>query len=315
MFDTMVTIVGNALNVPEWRRVQGGDTLVASFRVASSSRRFDKDTGRWVDRPGLRVRVTCWRRLAAGVASSVMVGDPLIVTGRLYTRDWQTEDGQKRVSYELEAVAVGHDLSRGQASFTRTRLNASTSAVEDPAAEARIRGEVAEPVRVSVAAPGAVDGERDAGAPLREARLAAEGIAGFGPFTPPPVPEADPFGGDPFGSDPLGGDPLGSDPFDEPAPADPASGDDEEVDAVQLDAVQLDAELTRGTDASRTDASRTDAQGTGVGGDPAAGPPAASAGNGAGGAERSAGERAPEVDGRSPRPRPARGRVRVPAGV
>ena len=38
MFDTTVTIVGNALNAPELRRTNSTNTLVASFRVASTTR-------------------------------------------------------------------------------------------------------------------------------------------------------------------------------------------------------------------------------------------------------------------------------------
>jgi single-strand DNA-binding protein len=146
MFDTTVTIVGNALNAPELRRTNGSNTLVASFRVASTSRRYDRDSGRWVDGPSLRVRVTCWRRLAEGVTQSVVTGDPLVVTGRMYTRDWVGDDGQHRVSYELEAIAVGHDLSRGFAKFARHRSGGVTSAVEDAEADARVAGELSVPV-------------------------------------------------------------------------------------------------------------------------------------------------------------------------
>lgn len=34
MFDTQVTLVGNVLTAPEWRRTANTNTLVASFRVA-----------------------------------------------------------------------------------------------------------------------------------------------------------------------------------------------------------------------------------------------------------------------------------------
>jgi single-strand DNA-binding protein len=140
MFDTVVTIVGNAITAPEWRRLQNQGPAVANFKVASTSRRYDKETGRWVDGPSLRVRVTCWRRLAEGVAASVFTGDPVIVTGRMYTRDWVAEDGQHRVSYELDAVAVGHDLARGMGTFQRHRANTATSAVEDAESDARVGG-------------------------------------------------------------------------------------------------------------------------------------------------------------------------------
>jgi single-strand DNA-binding protein len=92
------------------------------------------------------VRVTCWRRLAEGVTHSVLTGDPLVVTGRMYTRDWVGDDGQHRVSYELEAIAVGHDLSRGFARFTRHRAAGATSMVEDAEADARVGGGTSVPI-------------------------------------------------------------------------------------------------------------------------------------------------------------------------
>ncbi|GAB3943952.1 hypothetical protein GCM10027614_33360 [Micromonospora vulcania] len=49
MFDTYVTIVGNVLTTPEWRRTSQSSTLVANFKVASTARRLDRDSGRWVD--------------------------------------------------------------------------------------------------------------------------------------------------------------------------------------------------------------------------------------------------------------------------
>jgi single-strand DNA-binding protein len=104
-------------------------------------------TNTWVDGASLRVRVNCWRRLAENVGQCVKVGDPVIVTGRLYSRDWIGEDKIRRVSYELEATTVGHDLARGVDSFTRQRNVLTTSATEDDEAEMRVAGELAEPIR------------------------------------------------------------------------------------------------------------------------------------------------------------------------
>ncbi len=77
MFETNIVIVGNVLTAPEWRRTNTKGTLLAHFRVASTARRLDKETGRWVDGDSLRVRVTCWRKLAEGVGASIAVGDPV----------------------------------------------------------------------------------------------------------------------------------------------------------------------------------------------------------------------------------------------
>ncbi len=145
MFDTNVTLVGNVLTEPEFRRVKD-DQRVLNFRVASNSRRYDRLTNSWVDGPSLRVRVSCWRRLADNVGSCVHVGDPVIVTGRLFTRDWVGADESHRVSYELNANAVGHDLSRGVDKFTRHRSGLSTSTIEDDENEQRVAGEPAEPM-------------------------------------------------------------------------------------------------------------------------------------------------------------------------
>src|SRR5262249_2764888 len=78
--------------------------------------------------------------------SSVAVGDPVIVFGRIVTRDWRTDAGEPRVAYELEALAVGHDLSRGRARFDRRRPATTTSAIEDAEFDARVAGEPSETV-------------------------------------------------------------------------------------------------------------------------------------------------------------------------
>ncbi|GIF15345.1 single-stranded DNA-binding protein [Actinoplanes teichomyceticus] len=145
MFDTTIAVVGNVLTAPEWRRTKESNQLVANFRIASTARRYDRENRCWVDGNTLRVRVSAWRRLAEGVASSITVGDPVVAFGRLYTRDWQDEEGNHRVSYEMEALAIGHDLARGRARFYRNRA-AATSAVEDGEADAMIGGEAADAV-------------------------------------------------------------------------------------------------------------------------------------------------------------------------
>ena len=115
MFDTYICVVGTVLNRPEKRLTTKTNSLVASFRVASHPRRYDRENSRWVDGPNLRIKVNCWRRLAEGVCSSLIAGDPVVVWGRIATKGWKTEQGEARISYELDADSVGHDLARGTA--------------------------------------------------------------------------------------------------------------------------------------------------------------------------------------------------------
>ncbi len=179
MFDTNLVVVGNVLAAPEWRRIQSSGSLVAHFRLASTSRRFDRENNCWVDGNNLRVRVTAWRRLAEGVASSITVGDPVIVYGRLYTRDWKDENDNHRTSYEMEAFSIGHDLSRGRGRFFRsTRAGQDTTMVEDDTAEAYVAGEASMPLTGEEAPVDYGDGVPDQPAD-REPPEFAEVVAGL----------------------------------------------------------------------------------------------------------------------------------------
>jgi single-strand DNA-binding protein len=191
MFDTNIVVIGNVLTAPEWRRTTGSNTLVANFRVASTARRMDRDTGRWVDGNHLRVRVNCWRRLAEGVASSITVGDPVVVAGRLYTRDWTDSEGNLRTTYEMEAVSVGHDLSRGRARFFRTK-SAATAAVENPESVEKVRGEPAAPVSEDDAPAVYGDGVPEGDEPVFE-ELPARSPDGLEPVAALPGGGFEPF--------------------------------------------------------------------------------------------------------------------------
>ncbi|MCP2165064.1 single-stranded DNA-binding protein [Goodfellowiella coeruleoviolacea] len=110
MNETQVTVVGTIVGEVRHRQVQDGVEVV-NFRVGSTERRLDRATGEWTDGGRLFLNVTCWRRLASGVVASLTKGDPVVVTGRLNTRSYEV-DGQRRQSYDVEAFAVGPDLSR-----------------------------------------------------------------------------------------------------------------------------------------------------------------------------------------------------------
>jgi single-strand DNA-binding protein len=186
MFDTHITVVGTALNTPE-KKITKNDALVATFRVAARARRFDREKEQWVDGPGFRVRVNCWRRLGEFVHNSIITGDPVVVYGRIVTREWKNEQGEARLAYEVDADAVGHDLSRGRSTFQRWRPEPFGTVVEDADSEARVNGELAEnlsgPAREFPIddyepagfgmADGLGDGDHDAMAILREAGLTA----------------------------------------------------------------------------------------------------------------------------------------------
>ncbi len=120
MKETPVTVVGTLVSDMRPRRVGPDGTLVLNFRVACNERRFDKASESWVDGESLYLSVSCWRRLAENAASLVK-GDPVIVRGKLRTREWTTEQGERRSVVELEANAVGPDLARCSATVRKQR--------------------------------------------------------------------------------------------------------------------------------------------------------------------------------------------------
>jgi single-strand DNA-binding protein len=158
LFDTNLVVVGNVLVAPEWRRVPSSGSLVANFRVASTARRYDRENKCWVDGNNLRVRVTAWRRLAEGVASSITVGDPVIIYGRLYTKDWKDDKGNNRISYEMEAFAIGHDLARGRAKFFRTKALQEAGIGDEEEEEIFVGGEASIPLTADEVPIGYGDG-------------------------------------------------------------------------------------------------------------------------------------------------------------
>jgi single-strand DNA-binding protein len=125
--DTIVTIVGNVVDEPKVRTTTGGHP-VANLRIASTPRRFDREQGAWVDGATLFVTVTCWRAMAQNVELSLHKGQPVVVTGRFYQREYAVEES-RRTSYELEAIAIGHDLARGTAQFSRVHRSAGVPRV------------------------------------------------------------------------------------------------------------------------------------------------------------------------------------------
>ncbi|MFI6287670.1 single-stranded DNA-binding protein [Streptomyces sp. NPDC051018] len=136
MNDTMVTLVGNAATGVEYR--EGATGGVARFRMAVTPRRWDRQAGTWTDGHTSFYTVFAWRSLAINLAGSVSVGEPLVVHGRLKVRESDREGygdapgGPRKTFVDIEAVAVGHDLSRGTAAFRRAMKTGPNTAVQQP---------------------------------------------------------------------------------------------------------------------------------------------------------------------------------------
>lgn len=118
MNETLITLQGWLGSDVTTRRA--GESTVASFRVASTPRRYQRKTDEWVDGDTQWYTVNAWRSLADNCERSLRRGDPVVVHGRLNAQVWTNSAGIEVTSFEVDATFVGHDLTRGTSSFTRT---------------------------------------------------------------------------------------------------------------------------------------------------------------------------------------------------
>ena len=117
MNESMVTFQG-WLGADVRTRTAAG-ALVASFRVASTPRRYNRATQEWSDGATQWYTVNAWRTLGDHCAASLRRGDPVVVHGRLNQSTWVNSEGVEVTSLEVDATFVGHDLNRGRTQFAR----------------------------------------------------------------------------------------------------------------------------------------------------------------------------------------------------
>jgi single-strand DNA-binding protein len=116
----LISVAGLVATTPRHLVTQEG-LPITSFRLASSQRRFDRSQNKWIDGETNWFTVTGFRQLAINASTSISKGDRILVAGKLRVRDW--DNGERAgTSVEIEAEALGHDLSWGSAVFTRTVL-------------------------------------------------------------------------------------------------------------------------------------------------------------------------------------------------
>lgn len=124
--DTYLTIIGNLIADPELRYTNSG-APVANFTVASTPRTFDRETREWKDGETLFMRCSVWRDYAENVAESLTKGARVIVYGRIVQRNWESQQGERRSSIEMQVEEVGPALRFATAKVDRASRGSSGS--------------------------------------------------------------------------------------------------------------------------------------------------------------------------------------------
>jgi single-strand DNA-binding protein len=138
--ENQITLRGYVTAEPKLRYTRATATPVADVRVGCTPRRLNRETGEWEELSTSYYTVKVWRRLAVNAASSLHKGDMVVVRGRFHQRQWLDDEQRARISIEIEADSLGHDLAYGWSHFMRgsrpqpedaAALNAGEAARQD----------------------------------------------------------------------------------------------------------------------------------------------------------------------------------------
>ena len=97
-----VTLIGRLTKDVELRYTQTNNTAVASFSLAVN-RKFVK-TGE--ERQADFFNIIAWNKLAENISKYLFKGNQVAISGRLETRSWDDQNGQKHYVTEVIAEEV-----------------------------------------------------------------------------------------------------------------------------------------------------------------------------------------------------------------
>lgn len=100
----VVILMGRAVADPDLKYTPKG-TPVLNFRIAVDRRYKDTVTGEWKNDPSF-FSVNQWGQFAEQNGERIKKGSALMVEGRLRSRTWETQNGEKRTVVEVVAQRV-----------------------------------------------------------------------------------------------------------------------------------------------------------------------------------------------------------------
>ena len=109
MTNNEIRIEGNLSRDPELKYTQAGHA-VASLNVAVNRPTKEGQESKGVD----WFSVTLWREQAEAVCQRVQKGDRVLVIGRMQSRSYETQDGQKKQVWDIMADVVYSKPPKGQ---------------------------------------------------------------------------------------------------------------------------------------------------------------------------------------------------------
>lgn len=133
-----VMLIGNLTRDPEMRYIPSGQGVV-TFSLAVN-RTYNSQSGEKKEEVSF-IRVVVWGRLAEICNEYLKKGSPVFVEGRLQSRSWEGQDGQKRSTLEVVAQSVQFLPRGGGAGAKSESLPDTDEAIfEEPSGPASKKG-------------------------------------------------------------------------------------------------------------------------------------------------------------------------------
>ena len=164
--EPLITVVGNLVADPEPRVSQAGKSWV-TFRIASTPRVRDRQSGDWTDGEALFLGCRAYGDHADNIVQSLTKGMRVLVQGRLTQRSYTDNQGQQRTSLDLEVEEIGPSLRWASAQVTRGQSRGQGGFGGSAPAGQSSWGEPAVPQGGQQAAPPAAGGESPWGQPTQ----------------------------------------------------------------------------------------------------------------------------------------------------
>lgn len=128
-----ITIKGRAVDAIELRFTPGGKA-VASVRVAASESKKN-DQGGYDDGERIFVNVSLWEGEAEAAAEAgIEKGDPVLVSGVIFEREYETREGNKGKSLEVKFATIAKIPPRQKSGQSQPRQQSAGDPWATPAA-------------------------------------------------------------------------------------------------------------------------------------------------------------------------------------
>lgn len=118
---------------PELRFNDSGQPWV-KVRGAAADRAYNPETKQWEQKGETTyLDIIFGGKLAEHLVESITIGDQIVVTGELNQREWTTDAGEKRVTYQLRAKTIGVGLVGGPVKTARALADGGPKAAPQQA--------------------------------------------------------------------------------------------------------------------------------------------------------------------------------------